>query len=692
MFARIIVLATLLVAQLGAQISGPGFVPRQQLGAGIRIDRGDHAGFLRGLSAWYDVSDAASLMVDSSLRVSLWADKSGNSAINALCLNGALNNYASAPDSVALSITGDIDIAIRLSTPIWTTPAATYRLLTKRASATLVSYDLALTNTGALQFITSVDGSTLRSAGSSASVAFSNFAIGWVRVTRASASGDTIFYTAPDSSTYPTVWTQLGTTQSTTAGAIFDGTQAVEIGSTNIGTAANLLGNVYRAQIRNGIAGTLVFDANFTAVAKLATSFTESSANAATVTINTSGDTGARISGERDLYQGTVTKQPVYLAWAGANYGFFNGVGGNYGSTPDANVLDLQNDMQFDFRGTMRDLTQTGCILAKRTAGQWSYQFVLSPGTSQMQLAVTTDGSTALTYNSTAWPALSANVVYWFRWNRRKSDGRVQFFYQADTGSNAVPSSGWTQVGADVTGTTSSLFSGTAGVEVGSNRAGTGNAYNGLIYRAVLYSDLGATIVFDFDPSRYTSGTTFSEGSANAATVTLNGGATIVTRTGLYLDGSDDYMRTAGFSLPQPVTNYYVGTQVSWTGSDIIVTGASTANSMDFQQFGVTPEVIVYAAGANTGTKVSFPLQTRGILTGVFNGASSSIRLNRNAIVAAAGNIGTTAPNGLTLAANPSPNQFGNILVSELATYSVSHSSSEQDAFATSRMFKWRIP
>ena len=108
---------------------------------------------------------------------------------------------------------------------------------------------------------------------------------------------------------------------------MFDGAQSLEIGTRSAGSAEPLSGLVYRVRILNGYdgAGTLVFDANFATASKLAPSFTESSSNAATVTINTSGATGARISGARDLYQGTAANQPILTIAAGGNYLTFDG-------------------------------------------------------------------------------------------------------------------------------------------------------------------------------------------------------------------------------------------------------------------------------------------------------------------------------------------------------------------------------
>jgi hypothetical protein len=70
--------------------------------------------------------------------------------------------------------------------------------------------------------------------------------------------------------------------------SIFSSTANVEVGraATTGGLFYLLAGAASRAQIYDGIGGTLVFDADFSAELPGTASFTESSANAATVTIN----------------------------------------------------------------------------------------------------------------------------------------------------------------------------------------------------------------------------------------------------------------------------------------------------------------------------------------------------------------------------------------------------------------------
>jgi hypothetical protein len=298
----VFVLAVPLSAGTGAPFAG-------QMVQGISDPRS-----ITGLAAWYDVSDLSSIVKDGSNRVQLIADKSGNSAVNVLALNGVAGNYASSPDSAAVSVTGDIDLRGYISLVDWT-PASVNQVIAKwTATGNQRSYQLALNATGVLRFVYSTDGSvgTIVTSLCTAICPFSDLSQGWVRATRSASTGDVVFYTSTDGAT----WTQLGATISTAPGSIFDGTAIIEMGSSGVGTSELLFGSILRAQIYNGINGTLAFDANFSTFSKLATSGTESSSNAATVTINTTGRYGARICGARDLVNMTASEQPIYSVGA----------------------------------------------------------------------------------------------------------------------------------------------------------------------------------------------------------------------------------------------------------------------------------------------------------------------------------------------------------------------------------------
>ena len=177
-------------------------------------------------------------------------------------LPGTSGNFISTPDSAALSITGDIDIRVKVAMDDWT-PAANSHFITKW-SGTTSSWQFRLTPASNLEVLTSSNGTDVEAQDASTVVTgVLDGATKWVRVTvdvdNGAAGHDTKFYTSDDGTT----WTQLGTTVTVAQVlTIFDGTAAVEIGA--VGGSSTLAGNVYYAEIRNGIDGPVVgrFDAN----------------------------------------------------------------------------------------------------------------------------------------------------------------------------------------------------------------------------------------------------------------------------------------------------------------------------------------------------------------------------------------------------------------------------------------------
>ncbi len=281
-------------------------------------------------TAIYSLADGPSdstYLIDGSNRLMLVADRSGNSAVNALVTNGVSGNGASSPDSAALDITGTIDMDVFCGVASWT--AGPGQVLTSKWASNIGAnraYELLLLSDGKLRFDISPDGffNAANTVTSSVSTGFANFTNNWVRAKWISSTKTVTFYTSQDGST----WTQLGTTGTTSAGAIFNSAATFNVGGSDGLTASLGAGIFYRTRVYNGdrdSGGTLAFDADFTRVAKLATSFTETSANAATVTINTSGNTGARICGARDRVQMTAAAMPAFSVVNGYNTATYDG-------------------------------------------------------------------------------------------------------------------------------------------------------------------------------------------------------------------------------------------------------------------------------------------------------------------------------------------------------------------------------
>lgn len=276
--------------------------------------------------AWYSASVPSTVTVTGQ-GVSTLADLSGNghdllqstdasrppylaySGTKYLYLPGVAGNYASTPDSAAFP-TGDIDIIVRASADDWT-PGGFKTFIAKWPSAGQFSFRLMISSANVLQLRWTEDGTTQKTSSSTAAPTVSDGETIWIRCTldvdNGAAGNDVKFYTAADSATEPTSWTQLGTTV-TTAGvtSIFNGTGNGEIGTDNLGLADAFAGKIYRAIIKSGIDGTTVVDFNPSDASDAATSFA-SSATGETWTINSSGGLKAQIVGRASiLFDGTA--------------------------------------------------------------------------------------------------------------------------------------------------------------------------------------------------------------------------------------------------------------------------------------------------------------------------------------------------------------------------------------------------
>jgi len=209
---------------------------------------------------------------------------------NYLYLPGVAGNYASTPDTPAISVTGDIEILCRVALDDWT-PAAQAGLVTKYGGAGDRGWGVFVTPTGNFKLDWSTDGTTLTSATSSVGLGGADGTAYWIKVTRASVSGNVNFYWAADSSTEPTSWTQLGTQVVGATGGIFDNGPAIEVGARGGGGVDMATGKFYRAIVRNGIGGTTVFDADFTTgiTSGAQASFTATTGQTVTIFRATSG-------------------------------------------------------------------------------------------------------------------------------------------------------------------------------------------------------------------------------------------------------------------------------------------------------------------------------------------------------------------------------------------------------------------
>jgi len=214
---------------------------------------------------------------------------------------------AQAPSLAAYDPT-DLDVRVRLDPTNWAAP-------TINSSGFLVSHNAGADpnrgwvfrlNTGNVTFTMYDAGlvTGVRSYTTAASIPLSNGQPGWLRATYQANNGSSqsacTFYTSPDG----IIWTQLGTTQVGVTGSLPLVNYPLIINGSG-GGAQSIQAKFYQVQLRNGINGPIVFDANFTTgiTSGGQTSFTESSSNAATVSIT-------RYTSGR---KATAVTRPVYL-------------------------------------------------------------------------------------------------------------------------------------------------------------------------------------------------------------------------------------------------------------------------------------------------------------------------------------------------------------------------------------------
>ncbi len=294
----------------------------------------------------------------------------GHTGTNYLYLPGVSGNSASAPDSAALDITGDIEMVFRCAPTSWT---VTQTLGGKWNSPSQKSYILYTeASTGKLWFWLSTDGTTGAGVLSSTAVGFSAGQAGWVKVTYRTSDRRVQFFTAADQTAEPSSWTQLGTDVTHSLSSIFSGTGSMWVGA-DTGTTNMFAGSFFRAIIRSSIGGTTVFDADFTTNTNQS-SFTESSSNAATVTINRA------TSGRKSV----MVTRPVWLFGTD-----------DYMEIADNALLDFALADSFTMVGVVRHWgtpSDLMVIMGKRSVGATS-GWALGVDTSQRVAAGAYDGA-----------------------------------------------------------------------------------------------------------------------------------------------------------------------------------------------------------------------------------------------------------------------------------------------------------
>jgi hypothetical protein len=144
----------------------------------------------------------------------------------------------------------------------------------------------------------------------------------------------------------------------------------------------------------------------------------------------------------------------------------------------------------------------------------------------------------------------------------------------------------------------------------------------------------------------------------------------------ILFDGAAHYLKCSAFTLNQPFTVYLCVKQVSWTLGRRLFDGSGSNTRMD--QSGSTPAIAINAGSGLTASNSNLAVGAYGSVAVVFNGASSSIKVN--ATEETTGNPGAANAGGFTLGAAGSAAIFSNIQVKEAALFPAAHDAATRAA------------
>lgn len=215
------------------------------------------------------------------------------------------------------------------------------------------------------------------------------------------------------------------------------------------------------------------------------------------------------------------------------------GAASSYASTPDTAALDIVGDIDIRAHVAMDDWTPAStnrALVGKFGAsGARSYLLAVVATTGRLRMQWTADGATSLTADSTVSPTVVDGAALWVRATldvNNGAAGRDIKFYTSVDGET------WTQLGATVTqaGVTS-IFSGTAPVEVGSTTGGTSNLWPGRVSAVEIRNGIDGTVVTRPEFGAQPAGTTVFVGGSGLTWTVQSAASIAAVATTLFPDG-----------------------------------------------------------------------------------------------------------------------------------------------------------
>jgi hypothetical protein len=156
-------------------------------------------------------------------------------------------------------------------------------------------------------------------------------------------------------------------------------------------------------------------------------------------------------------------------------------------------------------------------------------------------------------------------------------------------------------------------------------------------------------------------------------------------------DGVSDYLKTALFAVSQahPFTVYLVMRQISWTAADVFMDG-NVNGSNGVRQFGTAPQILMRSGGVQGAPTAGPAIGTWAVLVAVFNGATSSLRINLG--TAAAQAVAATNLDALTLGRlGGTAGSFAHWEMARAGFFSGAHDAATQDPIIGRLARQYRI-
>lgn len=273
-----------------------------------------------------------------------------------------------------------------------------------------------------------------------------------------------------------------------------------------------------------------------------------------------------------DLQDGRhLNNVSAYNIGDGLSYVTLNATSSSLCWSLDRNELDIVGDIDISARVKLVDWTPgyNMSVMSKWFLGIQSWIFLVNTNGS-LGLWTTTNGSTSIIQNSSVGPFVN-NETYWIRVTLDVVNGanRVYTFYWAYD-SEFEPTT-WKVLSTHTVAGTTSIYSGTARLEIGCQSAGF-NLLNGSVYRGIVRNGINGSVVADFNP--------------NDAELSSN--------TSWYSSSPTGELWNRGANASLSVNHYSsIGSSVE-TGGYLNV-GGYTAYSLDRPEFDVTTELQMVA-------------------------------------------------------------------------------------------------